>query len=290
MVSCKNQFGIRHSTFDIPKMRILKSLWIWFSSVALLTLWLIPVGLVRLFDRRDPARYRAGRTLRRLAPILVAINPMWKLRTEGTLVSDPRRPYVVVGNHQSFADIPFISTVPWEMKWFAKAELFKIPVLGWLMRLVGDIPVDRHDRRRAAQALILAAQFLRNRCSVVFFPEGARSRDGRVGGFSDGAFLLAVREGLPILPVAIDGSGDCLPKNSWVFGQPRTVQFALLPAISTDGLTSKDVADLRNQIRQQIIAQIATWRGVPAESVDGLASNQPAAADKSQQPYINNSR
>ncbi|MCC7438318.1 MAG: 1-acyl-sn-glycerol-3-phosphate acyltransferase [Armatimonadetes bacterium] len=260
-------------------MRILKSIWIWLSSVALLTLWLIPVGVARLFDR-DPARYRTGRVLRRLAPILVAINPMWKLRIEGEFVTDPRRPYMVVSNHQSFADIPFITTVPWEMKWFAKAELFNIPVLGWLMRLAGDIPVDRHDRRRAAQALIHAARFLRDRCSVIIFPEGTRSLDGRVGGFSDGAFLLAVREGLPILPIAIDGSGDCLPKNTWIFGQPRTVQVAVLPAIPTAGLTSNDVGALRDGIRQQIIAQIATWRGVPAGSVDGLANEQPAPTNK----------
>lgn len=263
-------------------MRVLKSIWIWLSSATLLTLWLIPVGLVRLFDR-DPARYRTGTVLRKLASVLIAINPMWKLRAGGTFVTDHRRPYVVVSNHQSLADIPFISTLPWEMKWFAKAELFNIPVLGWLMRLGGDIPVDRHDRRRAAQALIHAAQFLRNRCSVIIFPEGTRSLDGRVGSFNDGAFLLAVREGLPILPIAIDGSGDCLPKNTWLFGQPRTVQLAVLPAVPTAGLSPKSVGELRDQIRQQILDQIAVWRGVPASDVDSLANNQPTIANESKQ-------
>ncbi|MBK8912110.1 MAG: 1-acyl-sn-glycerol-3-phosphate acyltransferase [Chlorobi bacterium] len=264
-------------------MRIVKSIWIWLSSVTLLTLWLIPVGVVRLLDR-DPARYRTGRTLRRLAPILVAINPMWRLRTEGVLVGDPRRPYVAVSNHQSFADIPFISTLPWEMKWLAKAELFKVPVLGWLMRLVGDIMVDRQDRRRAAQSLVHAARYLQNHCSVFFFPEGTRSRDGRVGGFTDGAFLLAVRQGLPILPIAIDGSGDCLPKNTWLFGQPRTVRLSVLPPVRTEGLTTKDVGAIRQQVRQQIIGQIAAWRGVPAGDVDALLQNQPATTNESEQP------
>ena len=264
-------------------MRIVKSLWIWLSSVTLLTLWLIPVGAARLLDR-DPARYRTGRILRRLAPILVAINPMWRLRTEGTLITDHRRPYLVVSNHQSLADIPFITTLPWEMKWFAKSELFNIPVLGWLMRLAGDIPVDRHDRRRAAQALIHAAQLLRNRCSVIIFPEGTRSVDGRVGGFSDGAFLLAIREGLAILPLAIDGTGDCLPKNTWLFGQPRTVRLSVLPPVRTEGLTVKDVGAIRQQIRQQIIGQIAAWRGVPAGDVDALLQSQPATTNESEQP------
>jgi 1-acyl-sn-glycerol-3-phosphate acyltransferase len=246
----------------------LKSIWIWLSSGLLLTLWLIPVGLVRLFDR-DPAHYRTGRTLRRLAPILVAINPAWKLYRSGVTISDPRRPYVVVSNHQSHADIPFISTVPWEMKWLAKVELFKVPVLGWLMRLVGDIAVDRHDRRKAAQALLHANHYLQNHCSVMFFAEGTRTRDGRVGEFSDGAFHLAIRAQVPVLPIAIDGSFDCLPKQTWKFGEPTEIMIRVLAPIETVGMTTKDAPRLREQVREVIIRQIAEWRGVEPEAVDG---------------------
>ncbi len=250
----------------------LRSIWIWGTSGLLFILWLIPVAIVRLFDR-DPARYNTGRILRRLAPLLIAINPLWKLRLTSVRIENPRRPYLAVSNHQSHVDIPFLSTVPWDMKWFAKAELFKIPVLGWLMKLGEDIPVERGDKRKAAQALIRANHYLQNHCPVIIFPEGTRSRDARVHGFSDGAFHLAIRAQVPVLPMAIDGSFDCLPKRSWRFGEPHDINVRVFPPIETAGMTVADLPALRDRVRRMIIEQIAEWRGVTPESVDALTAD-----------------
>src|ERR1039458_10831654 len=79
---------------------------------------------------------------------------------------------VIVSNHQSLADIPVISHLKLDTKWLAKAELFRLPFLGWMLRMAGDVPIERSDRRKAATALLQCARYLRQRCSVVLFPEG----------------------------------------------------------------------------------------------------------------------
>ncbi len=249
-------------------MATLRSIWIWAASATLIALWLPLVAFVRLLDR-DPARYATGRWFRRLGLILTRINPNWKIEISGDLVPDPRRPYVVVCNHQSLGDIPIISRLPWEMKWVAKAELFRIPFVGWMMQIAGDIPVDRADKMSGARAFVLAKEYLQKKCSVMFFPEGTRSQDGRVYAFNDGAFRLAIKSGLPILPLALDGAQDALPKHSWKFGNARSrIRLKVLPPVETGGLKAGDTAALRDRVRGMIIQQIAEWRGVPPGQVD----------------------
>ncbi len=248
----------------------LRSLWTWAIITLLIAAWLPLLALIRLVDR-DPARYRTGRWFRRLGALLTHVNPFWKIRVEAAPLDDPRRPYVVVCNHQSMADIPIISRLPWEMKWVAKAELFRLPVVGWMMRLAGDIPVDRGDKRSGAQVLMRARQVLQQRCSVMFFPEGTRSRDGRVLRFTDGAFRLAIKEQVPVLPLVLDGTQDALPKHSWRFGEARAIRLKMLPPVPTAGLKAGDTAALRDRVRRQIVEQLAAWRGVPPEAVDAAA-------------------
>jgi len=131
----------------------LMSIWAWFVLGTALVLWLPVMGLIRLATLSDPGRYAVGYVFRRIGPVMATLNPLWRFRTSGTPPADPRRPYVVVSNHESFADILLISHLPWEMKWLSKAELFRVPVLGWLMRLAGDIPVRVGDRVKTDTAL-----------------------------------------------------------------------------------------------------------------------------------------
>jgi 1-acyl-sn-glycerol-3-phosphate acyltransferase len=255
----------------------LRSLWIWGAVASLVVLWLPLLALIRLFDA-DPVRYTTGRWFRRLGIAMTRVNPSWRLHVDGVRVENPRRPYVVVSNHQSFADIPIISHLPWEMKWIGKAELFRIPFIGWMMRLAGDIPVDRADRRSGARMLLAAKGCLLNRCSVMFFPEGTRSPDGRVWRFNEGAFHLAVKAGVPVLPVAVEGTRDCLPKRSWKFGPPQEILLRVLPPVETEGLTSEGVAALTERVRGMIIDQVAAWRNQDRSSVDALAPGGPGTA------------
>ncbi len=262
-------------------MKAIQSALIWAAEVTVIVLWLPLLAVVRLFDR-DPARYTTGRLFRLLGNAMTRVNPLWRVHVEGPFPSDPRRPYVVVSNHQSNADIPVVSRLPWEMKWVAKAELFRLPVAGWMMRLAGDIPVDRTDAASRASVLRAAREVLGRRCSVMFMPEGTRSRDGRVRRFQTGAFRLAVEAGVPVLPLAVDGTRDALPKHGWRFGNAIDARLKVLPPVPTGGLSAGDVDALAEEVRQAIIAQVAAWRGASPAEVDALAARpdraRPSAA------------
>ena len=134
--------------------RTVFSAWSWLVLGVLLIIWVPLVGIVWLvtvpFDR---GRYAAGWLFRKIAVAHQVLNPLWHFRTHGEMPPDPRRPYVVVANHESFVDILLISHLPWEMKWLSKAEFFKFPLVGWLMRMAGDIRLVRGDRASVAAAM-----------------------------------------------------------------------------------------------------------------------------------------
>ncbi|HUF78097.1 MAG TPA: lysophospholipid acyltransferase family protein, partial [Thermoanaerobaculia bacterium] len=115
--------------------------------------------------------------------------------------------YVFLANHQSMFDIPLVlGTVPVQLRFAAKRSLFRIPVFGWAIRAGGFIPVDRGDRAKARATFAAAESRLRGGVSVILFPEGTRSLDGRIHAFERGGFLLALKTGLPIVPVGIRGT------------------------------------------------------------------------------------
>ncbi len=258
---------------------VLVSLWVWLAIGTLIVLWVPFTAVVWLFDR-DPARYHTGLFLRYLGRSLTYVNPFWEIELEGPFPDNPRNPYVVVGNHFSQADPPIIARVPWEMKWVAKIGLFRLPVAGWLLRMSGDIPVDRRSKKSRAEAVSMAKDYLRKDCSVMLFPEGTRSRDGQVHRFSDGAFRLAVEEGVPVLPIAIDGTHEALPKHSiWFEPNPETIRVKVLDPVSTDSYTREDVRALQRHVRARVVAQVAEWRGVDLDAVDALDDAEAAATD-----------
>lgn len=242
-------------------IRLLRSIWIWTACAALILLWLPLLAVVRLFDR-DPLRLATARWFRRLGRALAKVNA-WRICIDGLQNLMPGQVYVVVSNHQSLGDIPLISHLPLDTKWLAKAELFRIPVIGWMMRAAGDIPVDRTNRRKAAQALLQCAGFLRRGCSVMFFPEGTRSPDGEVLPFNDGPFQLAIRELAPVLPLVVEGSGKALPRHSFLFGGAGDIYLTVLPSVSVQGWNVKETSVLRDKVRQQIIDELARLRQTP---------------------------
>jgi 1-acyl-sn-glycerol-3-phosphate acyltransferase len=210
-----------------------------------------------VFDR-DPARRRTARCFRRLGPMVARVNPAWRVKIAGQENIRPGDVYVVVSNHQSLADIPLIAHLPLEAKWLAKAELLKVPVFGWMMRMARDIGVERGDRRKAAASLLQCAKFLKQGVSVVFFPEGTRSRTGEVLPFNDGPFLLAVREKVKVLPVAVEGTGTALPRATWMFGPAQDILLRVLPPVPVaDGV---DAEELRDDVRERIIAELGRLR------------------------------
>lgn len=233
----------------------------------LVILWLPAMAVIRLFDR-DPVRYSTGRFFRRLGSAISRVNPNWKITIEGEKDIDGRNPYVVVCNHLSNADIPLISNLPWEMKWVAKKELFELPFLGWMMKMAQDISVDRSSSNKRIGVFKSCSFYLNNHCSVMFFPEGTRSRDGRMKRFSLGAFDLAIQKNIPILPLVIDGTQDCLPKKDWVFTTDAYVTLKVLEPINTDHLNEDDSIELMEKVRGEMLAQLSAWREQPLSAID----------------------
>ena len=232
-----------------------------------MVVWLPLLAVIRLFDR-DPAHYTTGLWFRRLGNAMTRVNPMWDIEvTDTELVTNPRNPYVVVCNHQSIADIPIVSRVPWEMKWMGKAEMLKIPLVSWMLRLAGDIMVDRSNPRSGAAAIIKAKEYLQKKCSVFIFPEGTRSPDGKLHEFNDGAFVLALKSRTPVLVLALDGTSNALPKNSWKFTNPGKIRVKVLGVIDVADYGRRDTGAVRDRARSMIATQLAEWRGTEVTDV-----------------------
>lgn len=229
----------------------LASIWTW-AMLGLSIAVLFPVvSLFRVlgwpFDR---VNYAGGRIFRWVGLWTTMMTPRWKFSVRGTPPADPRRPYVVVANHESFSDILLLCHLPWEMKWLSKMEMMRIPVLGWVMWMANDIPVKRGRASSIREAMAACRERLAQRCSVMMFPEGTRSLDENLLPFKDGAFRLAIDAGLPILPLAIHGTRDAIAKHDWRIN-PAVAVVEILEPIESAGKTT---AALREEARARIEA------------------------------------
>lgn len=162
---------------------------------------------------------------------------------------DPEQSYVVVANHQSFYDVFVLyGFLGIDFKWVMKQEMRSIPGLGIGCEKVGHIFIDRSNRKAALATITAAQSKIVNGTSVVFFPEGTRSRDGTLQKFKKGAFRFALDLDLPILPVTIVGTQEILPSDSLDL-LPGKVSLIIDEPIPVDGLESKDIPRLMEQVR-----------------------------------------
>jgi 1-acyl-sn-glycerol-3-phosphate acyltransferase len=203
------------------------------------------------FDRN---RVVAGRFLRLVGVGISRCFPPWRLEVEGRW-PEGKGPWVVVANHQSILDILMLSRLPREMKWVAKEELFKLPWTGWMMRMSGDIPIRRGDAESGGEALAVAKAYLERGMSVMIFPEGTRSAKGTLLPFKSGAFRLALDAQVPVLPIAVQGTAQGMPKGGpWV--RPCRAFARILPPIETAGRPPEDATRLRDEVRRRIAAEL----------------------------------
>jgi 1-acyl-sn-glycerol-3-phosphate acyltransferase len=228
--------------------------------------FLLPLAWVALLTWGEPGRRLRGRWLRRLGRATDALNPLWHFRVEGPKPAGiDSRPFVVVANHQSSADPFLLALLPWDMRWVAKVELFRKPLVGWLLHLGGDIPLHRGESASVKAMMEQCRVTLAAGVSVMFFPEGTRSPDGRLQAFKDGAFRLAIETGTPVLPVVVQGTRACRPKGNLWFGEASAVAKVLEP-IAVDGMTLDDVPRLKAQVRERIAEVLAVLEGRGAAS------------------------
>jgi 1-acyl-sn-glycerol-3-phosphate acyltransferase len=180
------------------------------------------------------------------------LNPLWPVEVRGREHVERGATYVMVANHLSLLDILVLFRLFRHFTWVSKAENFRVPVVGWNMHLNAYIPLKRGDRDSVQAMLATAEADLRNGISVMIFPEGTRSRDGKLKPFKAGAFELAVATGRPVLPIVVGGTGDALPARGFVLRGRHPITLTVLPPISSQG---QDPAALLDRTRSAIAAE-----------------------------------
>jgi len=222
-----------------------------FAAVSLWTLACSSAAIIcSLFDRSG-----------RLIDLVTRTWAFLVLKTAGAKVAVcgiehlmPGRPYVVVANHASHFDVPaMVRAMPGlQLRWVAKKELLKVPVFGWAIQRAGHIIIDRSDRKAAYESLRRARTRIRNGTSVMFFAEGTRSVDGRVGRFKKGGFFLAREVGVQILPVAVRGSWRIHRRETWQIN-PGTIDIVIGRPVDPGEDTSGKIEELIEGVRRTVV-------------------------------------
>jgi 1-acyl-sn-glycerol-3-phosphate acyltransferase len=175
-----------------------------------------------------------------------------KVCVEGLSNIDRSKSYIYMSNHQSNFDIPvLLGHLRVQFRWLAKMELFKIPIFGHAMRKAGYISIDRNNRESAFESLRVAAHKIKNGVSVMIFPEGTRSRDGKIRPFKKGGFVVAVDSGIPIVPIVITGTRSIMTKGSLQI-HPGKVSMIIHPPIQTSEYTRETKTILMEKVRHVI--------------------------------------
>ncbi len=162
-------------------------------------------------------------------------------------------PYILMCNHQSALDIySLLSSLPLSFKWIAKRQLFLIPFIGWAMKRAGYISIDRENPREALKAIEDAARKIRDGMNIIIFPEGTRSKDGVLLPFKKGVFSLALRAGVPILPVGIYGTSRLQPKGSFIPNKKGVIYINIGRPVATSDRGRAAKTDVMNEVRTEI--------------------------------------
>ena len=233
----------------LEAMSFLRSLLI---STPLIALSTVATSLTSMafafFDRSGNSAHQVARLW---AKLLLA-ESFIRVRVEGLEKLDRHGNYVFVSNHASFMDIPAIlSTLPQQFRFFAKKGLFRIPFLGWHLRWAGHLPVDRSNARASLKTMSDGARIIsERRISVLLFPEGGRSAHG-LRGFKEGAAYIAIKAGVPVVPMAVVGMRELLPMGSIHIRSGR-VTVRIGDPIDTRSLKLADRMDLTERLHAQV--------------------------------------
>jgi len=178
------------------------------------------------------------------------------LHAENIETIEPHQRYILVANHYSYFDIPCIfAAIPQPIRFMAKVSLFKIPIFGWAIGRAGFIPIDRKNRRTAVKSFDLAAERIRKGNTIVIFPEEGRSRERAMRPFQRGAFLLAIKSELPMVPMAVDGTYDVFRVGAKRI-TPGRVTIRVGTPIATEGTSLRDKERLATEAREQILRML----------------------------------
>jgi 1-acyl-sn-glycerol-3-phosphate acyltransferase len=230
-------------------MDILKSIVVWFigSCYVIVTfpLTFIVWLLVYPFDREKVIVHLF---LMYQSMILSFLIPIWSIRIEGREKAVKGTTYVIISNHQSILDILLVNCLRYKFKWISKIENINVPVLGWYLKMADYIIVDRDNEESKIEMLEKSYNCLKRGISIMIFPEGTRSLNNEIGFFKRGAFQLALKAHVPILPVLVDGTGDILPKHGLIFSSGHHIRIKVLDPIYPDSFGTDDPDTLARQL------------------------------------------
>ncbi|MGA2517877.1 MAG: lysophospholipid acyltransferase family protein [Thermodesulfobacteriota bacterium] len=227
---------------------MIRTIFVW-SCIVVATLILGVFTLITYpFDRRGTVGHYYAKLWGKVALLANRV----KVKIKGMEHLDGKGPYIFMSNHQGSYDIfALLGHLSYQFKWLAKKELFSIPFFGWAMAAVGYISIDRGGTRDTVEAMNEAAQKIRDGMSVVIFPEGSRSPDGSIQPFKKGGFTLAIKSKVPIVPVAISGSRDIMPKDK-LTATSGEIQILVDHPIETESYALKDRELLMKKVRETI--------------------------------------
>jgi 1-acyl-sn-glycerol-3-phosphate acyltransferase len=227
---------------------MLRTLWVVIVAIAVTIFFSLATLMLVLVRAPEAAIARTIRTWARSIVWAAGID----LHAENLELIDPARRYILIANHYSYFDIPCIfAAIPQPIRFMAKVSLFKIPIFGWALARSGFIPIDRKNRRTAVKSFDLAGERIRRGNTIVIFPEEGRSRERAMRPFQRGAFLLAIKSELPIVPVAIKGTYDVMRAGALKI-RSGPVTITLTPPIETAGVSVRDKEKLSQEARSRI--------------------------------------
>lgn len=221
--------------------------------IALYVLVMAPIGMIwtHLSGKSDFI-YRVARFCIRIAGwmagVRVVVHHAEKIQTGQN--------YVFLSNHRGNFDGPvLLHTIPRDVRALVKMEMMRIPVLAWIMRQIHFVPIDRFDPGKARSGIAAGARLLEQGFSFIAFPEGTRSRDGRLGQFKKGVFLMALQARIPIMPISILGSSEVQPPGAYAI-RPGTIEVIFHNPIPTDRLAPEDRDRLMERTREAITSAL----------------------------------
>lgn len=235
--------GFRHTLSRLRSYFIFDPL-IWLYTIILGAFSLF----CSLFDRDGSLQHRIARFWSRIILATIGVH----VHVIGMEKVDTAKPHIYAVNHLSALDVPVLYThLPAQFRILAKKELFRYPFLGWHLRRSGQIAVDQQNSRSAIRSMGRAVESLKGNMSVMIFPEGGRSENGQLQDFMAGAFYLGIKAQIDVVPMALVGTYEILPMNTWHI-KPRPVFLLVGDPIPTAGLTLRDLENLTQQAQHAV--------------------------------------
>ena len=244
------------------------------SSIVMFPVAVLTWALTAPFDRRLVALHRVTCFW---ASLYTWLNPAWPVRVVGREKIRDDEPCVFVANHLSLLDILVLFRLFRHFKWVSKVENFRVPFIGWNMKLNRYIELRRGDRSSVVQMMRECERTLAEGSSVMMFPEGTRSPTGRMRGFKTGAFELAQKSRVPIQPIVLQGTAHALPKRGFILQGRHPISITVLDRLPYESFADMSVEELTAHVRSVIASQLDEKH---LEPTDEAVLARPAPADR----------